>query len=152
MFSDEIFAETVYNDHVVQPYSEAPDAWEHAIVSTSLGKAFSLTGVNFANLIIPNRELRESFIVQGNADHYGSIEPMSYAAMLSAYTNEGARWVQAMNGHVPDNIRLVRCAWKSIHHRSMLLKVKERLFMDRLARPRSVKASCMLFWKNRRCF
>ena len=109
VFSDEIFAETVYNDHVVQPYSEAPDAWEHAIVSTSLGKAFSLTGVNFANLIIPNRELRESFIVQGNADHYGSIEPMSYAAMLSAYTDEGARWVQAMNGHVPDNIRLVRC-------------------------------------------
>ena len=109
MFSDEIFAETVYNDHVVQPYSEAPDAWEHAIVSTSLGKAFSLTGVNFANLIIPNRELRESFIVQGNADHYGSIEPMSYAAMLSAYTDEGARWVQAMNGYVPDNIRLVRC-------------------------------------------
>ena len=44
VFSDEIFAETVYNDHVVQPYSEAPDAWEHAIVSTSLGKAFSLTG------------------------------------------------------------------------------------------------------------
>ncbi len=109
VFSDEIFAETVYNDHVVQPYSEAPDAWEHAIVSTSLGKAFSLTGVNFANLIIPNRELRERFIIQRNADHYGSIDPLAHAAMLSAYTDEGARWVQAMNGYVLDNIRLVRC-------------------------------------------
>ena len=29
--------------------------------------------------------------------------------MLSAYTDEGARWVQAMNGYVLDNIRLVRC-------------------------------------------
>lgn len=108
VFSDEIFAETVYNGHWTQPYSEAPDAWEHAIVSTSLGKAFSLTGVNFANLIIPNRGLREAFIAQRNADHYGSIEPLAHAAMMAAYTDEGARWVRAMNDYVLDNIRLVR--------------------------------------------
>lgn len=108
VFSDEIFAETVYNGHIVQPYSEAPDAWEHAIVSTSLGKAFSLTGVNYANLIIPDKTLREAFIAQRNADHYGSIEPLIHAALLSAYTNEGAQWVKEMNDYVLENIRLVR--------------------------------------------
>ncbi|MDD3194093.1 MAG: aminotransferase class I/II-fold pyridoxal phosphate-dependent enzyme [Oscillospiraceae bacterium] len=108
VFSDEIFAETVYNGHQVQPYSEAADATEHAMVSTSLGKAFSLTGVNFANLIIPDRELRERFIAQRNGDHYGSIEPMAHAAMMAAYTNEGAAWLHAMNGYVLENIQLVR--------------------------------------------
>ena len=128
VFSDEIFAETVYNGHIVQPYSEAPDAWEHAIVSTSLGKAFSLTGVNYANLIIPDKTLREAFIAQRNADHYGSIEPLIHAALLSAYTNEGARWVKEMNDYVLENIRLVRRFFQSISRRSGLLKAKGRLF------------------------
>ena len=126
VFSDEIFAETVYNGHIVQPYSEAPDAWEHAIVSTSLGKAFSLTGVNYANLIIPDKTLREAFIAQRNADHYGSIEPLIHAALLSAYTNEGAQWVKEMNDYVLENIRLVR-RFFSEHLPQALQKRRRRL-------------------------
>lgn len=108
--------------------AKRPDAWEHAIVSTSLGKAFSLTGVNYANLIIPDKTLREAFIAQRNADHYGSIEPLIHAALLSAYTNEGAQWVKEMNDYVLENIRLVRRFFQSISRRSGLLKAKGRLF------------------------
>ena len=109
-----------------------------------LWKAFSLTGVNYANLIIPDKTLREAFIAQRNADHYGSIEPLIHAALLSAYTNEGARWVKEMNDYVLENIRLVRRFFQSISRRSGLLKAKGRLFMDRLARswPDGRKPAC----------
>jgi bifunctional pyridoxal-dependent enzyme with beta-cystathionase and maltose regulon repressor activities len=53
-----------------------------AITCTSLGKAFGLTGVNHANVIIENDDLRSEFFeAAGFADHFGSIDPMLHAAL-----------------------------------------------------------------------
>lgn len=108
VFSDEIFAETVYGGHRTPCYLDVPGAKDHCIVSVSLGKSFGFTGVNHANMLIPNEQLREAFITQRNADHYGSIDPFVYESVLAAYSEEGADWLHAMNEYVGSNIQKIK--------------------------------------------
>lgn len=97
VFSDEIFAEVTMDDAIsVLPYAQVAGEEALAITCTSLGKCMSLTGVNHANVIIPNAELREAYRRRRDADHYGSIDPMLYAGLCSAYSPAGRDFVEAM--------------------------------------------------------
>lgn len=106
VFSDEIFADVVFGKPVT-PYTAAAGEAALAITCTSMGKTFSLTGVNHANVIIENDALREKYILQRNADHYGSIDPLHASALMAAYSPEGYAWLQDMKAYVQENIRLV---------------------------------------------
>ena len=108
VFSDEIFAETAQPGHPAVPYVKLDP--EHGITSFSLGKAFSLTGINHANLIIPNRRLRGLYQSRRDAEHFGSIDPFFYQALTAAYSEDGWVWVQAMNRHNAANYRLLERA------------------------------------------
>jgi len=107
VFSDEIFAEIVFDGNETVPYVHAAGDGSAGITCTSLGKSFGLTGVNHANVVIPDPALRERFLVQRNADHYGSVDPMLHAALLGAYTEEGASWLSAMREYVWQNYLLI---------------------------------------------
>lgn len=104
VFSDEIFADVVFENNKVIPYSQISLAEENCIVATALGKTFNLTGINNANMIIPNKNIRERFISQRNADHFGSIDPLVYTTICAAYSEEGAQWVQEMVKYVKTNV------------------------------------------------
>jgi cystathionine beta-lyase len=105
VFSDEIFAETVQAGFSSISFASIDPK---SITCTSLGKAFNLTGVNQANLIIPDDDLRAVILHQRDVDHFGSIDPFFYQALLAAYTPEGAEWLQAMNAHTAENVRMIR--------------------------------------------
>lgn len=107
VFCDEIFAEITFDGHSIIPYALVPGAKNNCIVSTALGKAFNLTGCNNANVIIPNDSIRQNFIRQRNADHFGSIDPMVYTAVCSAYTQEGADWISQMLEYIKNNISYI---------------------------------------------
>ena len=107
VFSDEIFADVVFGDAPMTAYTAAAGKDVLAITCTSMGKTFSLTGVNHANVIIENAALREKYIAHRNADHYGSIDPMHAAALAAAYTPEGYAWLQEMKAYVWENYRLL---------------------------------------------
>ena len=107
VFCDEIFAEVTFGGRTVTPYTKAAGPSAKAISCTSLGKAFSLTGVNHANVLIENGGLREAYLSQRNADHYGSIDPILYAGLLAAYTREGLDWVKRMVSYVEENYRIL---------------------------------------------
>ncbi len=102
VFCDEIFAE-VTRGETVTSYATIPEGQAYAITATSLGKCMSLTGVNHANLLIPSPSLRDTYIRQKYADHYGSIDPMLYAGLLEAYSEEGADFVRALNRVIDQN-------------------------------------------------
>ncbi len=108
VFSDEIFAETAQPGFEVIPYADVDPIW--GITSTSLGKTFNFTGVNQANLVIPNPALRERYRAQQDVDHFGSIDPFFYNALRAAYTPEGLDWVQRMNTHTLANYKLLHTA------------------------------------------
>lgn len=107
VFSDEIFAEVTYDVHCPS-YLDVPGAAEHAIVATSLGKTFSFTGTNHANILIRDADLMTRFRTQRNADHYGSIDPWTYSAIIGAYSPQGAAWKDAAVQYIEGNIRLIK--------------------------------------------
>lgn len=107
VFSDEIFADVAFNNPVL-PYVLAAEEDDLAITCTALGKTFSLTGINQANVIIRNPELREKFQIQRNADHYGSLDPLHQAALISAYSPEGKQWLEEMKAYVWRNFEIFR--------------------------------------------
>ncbi|HOY26193.1 MAG TPA: aminotransferase class I/II-fold pyridoxal phosphate-dependent enzyme [Mesotoga sp.] len=108
IFSDEIFGEITFNGHLVLPYASVAGPESRSIVSTSLGKVFNFTGVNNANMIIPEPSTREKFRTQRDADHYGSIDPMVYTAVCAGYGPEGADWVVKMRSYLSENISMIR--------------------------------------------
>ncbi len=107
VFSDEIYAEFCFLDQPVVPFAAIPEAKEHAISCTGLGKAFNFTGVNHANNLIPGDALREAFITQRNRDHFGSIDPIAYTSVLAAYNSDG-EWNRAVNRLVLKNGDVIR--------------------------------------------
>ncbi len=95
VYSDEIFAEIVTEGNAkVVPFSRLSGEQGLSMTCTSLGKCMSLTGVNHANVIIPNKTLREAYIHQKYSDHYGSIDPFLHAGLLAAYTEEGEQYIE----------------------------------------------------------
>lgn len=101
VFSDEIFAEITFSNHSAVSYASIdPD---NSIISTSLGKVFNFTGVNHANLIIKNAALREIYIKQRAKDHFGSIDPFFYQAVIAGYSAEGFAWVEALKKYIWEN-------------------------------------------------
>lgn len=108
VFSDEIFADVSFGGKQVCAYAQVAGADALAISCTALGKTFSLTGINQANVIIPNPQLREKFQIQRNADHYGSLDPLHQAALLGAYSAEGRAWLDEMKAYVWHNFETFR--------------------------------------------
>lgn len=103
VFSDEIFSEILLEGEPVTPYASIPEGQSRAITCTSLGKTFNCTGMNHANVIIPDPALRQAFERQRTSDHYGSIDPCAYAATVGAYSPEGWDWVQEMRQVIRKN-------------------------------------------------
>jgi len=112
VFSDEIFAEVTFGGNCVPPYFSVAGENSSSIACGSLGKCFGLTGINHANVVIPNRDIRERFLAQRNADHYGSIDPLIFAALMGAYSEEGAAWLDAMRDYVWKNYLFVDAFFK----------------------------------------
>ena len=108
VFSDEIFADNCYQGLTCPCYLDVPGAQKHGIVATSLGKSFGFTGVNHANVLIADEELRARFQDRRTRDHYGSMDPMVYECVLAAYSEEGKAWLEASNRYVEENITMVK--------------------------------------------
>lgn len=108
VYSDEIFADVTFRGKQVCPYAAAAGEDALAISCTSLGKTFSLTGVNHANVLIRNPELRQRFLLQRNADHFGSVDPFLYAALVAVYSPEGKEWLEGLKAYVWSNYEIFR--------------------------------------------
>ena len=106
VFCDEIFGEISLTDHPVPSYAAIMTEDSPAMVCTSLGKCMSLTGVNHANLLIRNPSLRERYTRQKYADHYGSLDPMLYAGLMQAYSEEGLEWLKELLCVIRSNRKL----------------------------------------------
>ena len=108
VFSDEIFGEITFKGNSAIPYSTVAGKEGFSVVATSLGKVFNLTGVNSANIVIPDPSTRKRFRIQRDADHYGSIDPMVHAAVCAGYGPDGADWVREMREYVWENVSIMK--------------------------------------------
>ncbi len=106
IFCDEIFGEMVMEGYTF--YSLLGVSEKGSIVSTSLGKSFNFTGVNQANLLIRDPDVRAVFKEQQRKDHIGSIDPFFYNALCAAYTEEGYLWIREICSLVKRNENRIR--------------------------------------------
>ncbi len=120
--TDEIYAEHVWAPAVCVPYSTIEGAEDNCVVCTSIGKAFNFTGTSHANIIIPNSAIREKYILQRDADHYGSLSPFMRAAVLGAYTPEGKAWIDALLNFVGENEAIVRAFFAEVLPQARVLR------------------------------
>lgn len=111
LFNDEIFAECVYDSVEMHTFGQL-DTQAKVITATSLGKWLSFTGVNQANLIIPDGFVRENFLAQRNREFYGSMNPMMLPAYRAAYTPEGAAWVRELMAYIEENYHMTDTFFK----------------------------------------
>lgn len=107
VFSDEIFAECMYDDRVITTFDQVCGDGLQVIAATSLGKWLSFTGTNHANMIISDPEARERFTAVRNAQFYGSMNPMMVPAVKAAYTQEGIAWRHDLMEYIKGNLNLV---------------------------------------------
>ncbi len=94
--SDEIFADVVWAGGPTPLLAALAEEGDAALSLISLGKTFSLTGVNHADALIRNPVLRARFLRQRDADHFGSIDPLAYAALRGGYSPAGLRWLEEL--------------------------------------------------------
>ena len=106
VFSDEIFAE--HTAPGVEMISMAEMLPECSLTCTSLGKAFNFTGVNHANVIIRDERLRSAYMAQRDIDHFGSIDPFFYHAVIAAYTSAGREWIDSVRVQTTENAVLLK--------------------------------------------
>lgn len=108
VYCDEIFADVALYGHQVPLYTQVAGPQSRAISVTGMGKLFSLTGVNHANVLIANPALYEEYKAQRDADHYGSLDPLVAAGLVGSFNEKGAAWLQDLKVYVQGNLELIR--------------------------------------------
>lgn len=105
--SDEIHADLVFEPGAHTPFAAlSEDAAERSIICTAPSKTFNIAGLNTANIIIPNAQLRSKFRKIMNRYAIGSITPMGAAATEAAY-REGEPWLDELLVYIRGNMELV---------------------------------------------
>lgn len=106
--SDEIHADFVYpggRHHVFAALK--PEFADISVTCTAPSKTFNLAGLQLANLLIPNAELRRRIRAEINASGYSHPNVMGLVACRAAYAR-CAGWVDALIAYLAENLRFTR--------------------------------------------
>jgi cystathionine beta-lyase len=107
--SDEIWADLTFAGHKHVPtQSVSDDARMRTIAFYAPSKTFSLAGLIGSYHIIYNEELRKVVTEKGAQTYYNSCNVLSLHALLGAYSEAGARWVDELKTVLYGNLRYVR--------------------------------------------
>ena len=104
LVSDEIHSDITFDGHKHTVYASlSKEAAENSIICTSPSKTFNLAGLQFSNIIIRNKKLREEF--QREIDRTGYDEPslMGLIAATAAY-EKGGEWFDQAKKYIQENI------------------------------------------------
>lgn len=106
--SDEIHCEFTFpGSHPYTPYATiaAPTLF---CVCTSPSKAFNIAGLQIANIYAPDARVREIIDKQININEVCDVNPFGPVALMAAYSDEGAAWLDELNDYIYGNYLLLR--------------------------------------------
>ena len=82
-------------------------------------KTFNLAGLVGSYHIIYDRKLRERILKESSLCHYNEMNVLSMHALIGAYTDEGAEWVDELCGTLTGNVRYavdyIRSHFEGVH-------------------------------------
>lgn len=105
VISDEIHCEFAYT-HPYTPFMVASDA--ECAVCVSPSKSFNIAGLQTANIIVPNEEIRARIDKAINIHEVCDINPFGVEALQAAYSAEGEEWLNELNEYIYANYEFAR--------------------------------------------
>ncbi|MBQ8955232.1 MAG: aminotransferase class I/II-fold pyridoxal phosphate-dependent enzyme [Clostridia bacterium] len=104
VISDEIWSDIVYAGHEHIPTQMVSEwAREHTAAYYAPSKTFNLAGLVGSYHIIYNQYLRDRIVAHSARTHYNSQNVLSMHALIGAYNETGAEWVEELLQVLRDN-------------------------------------------------
>ncbi len=106
VISDEIHSEIVVSDKKHMPFASISKEFEqNSITCFSPSKTFNIAGLSVSSIIIPNKNLRESFI-SAAGHQLGKVSVLSLVAMEAAY-RYGDEWLNELLEYLKENLKFL---------------------------------------------
>jgi len=105
VIADEIHCEFTNKCHYT-PFATVSDA--ECAVCISPSKAFNIAGLQIANIIIPNADIRAKVDRAININEVCDVNPFGVIALQAAYTAEGEEWLNELNEYIYANYEFAK--------------------------------------------
>lgn len=101
--ADEIHCELVYQGFKYTPFASLSDAFLHrSVTCVSPSKAFNIAGLQIANIVAFNNDMRRRIDKAININEVCDVNPFGVAATIAAY-NEGEEWLNQLLDYLHGN-------------------------------------------------
>lgn len=107
--SDEIHCELTLYDNEYVPFGSLPDELSHgSITCCSPSKAFNTAGLQIANIVCRDAEVRNRIDRAININEVCDVNPFGIIALQTAYSDEGYEWLTQLRAYISSNYDLLR--------------------------------------------
>lgn len=107
--SDEIHCELTLYDNEYVPFGSLPDELSHgSITCCSPSKAFNTAGLQIANIVCRDAEVRNRIDRAININEVCDVNPFGVIALQAAYSDEGYEWLTQLRAYISANYDLLR--------------------------------------------
>lgn len=107
--SDEIHCELTLYDNEYVPFGSLPDELSHgSITCCSPSKAFNTAGLQIANIVCRDAEVRDRIDRAININEVCDVNPFGVIALQAAYSDEGYEWLTQLRAYISSNYDLLR--------------------------------------------
>lgn len=110
--SDEIHCELTMPGVKYMPYGtvdrEVNADSPHAVVCLSPSKAFNIAGLQIANIVCPDADVRARIDRAININEVCDVNPFGIDGLKAAYSPQGAAWLDSLRVYLRDNYEFMR--------------------------------------------
>lgn len=108
VIADEIHGELVFPGHTYTPFASlSEDFRKHSVTCISPSKAFNIAGLQIANIVCADEEMRRKIDKAININEVCDVNPFGIAATIAAY-NEGEEWLSQLLAYLQENYRCMK--------------------------------------------
>ena len=106
--ADEIHCELVFPGHTYIPFASISQEFlMHSVTCTSPSKAFNLAGLQIANIISADTDIRTKIDKAINVNEVCDVNPFGVEALMAAY-NDSEEWLEELKQYLFDNYNYLR--------------------------------------------
>ena len=103
VIADEIHCELTYPGHEYTPFASVSEEFlMHSATCTSPSKAFNTAGLQIANIVCADPDIRARIDRAVNVNEVCDVNPFGVAGLVAAY-NEGGEWLEQLKAYLYDN-------------------------------------------------
>ena len=108
VIADEIHCELVFPGHTYIPFASISQEFlMHSVTCTSPSKAFNLAGLQIANIISADTDIRIKIDKAINVNEFGDVNPFGVEALMAAY-NDSEEWLEELKQYLFANYNYLR--------------------------------------------